>query len=745
MDIRFFIGSGRVAPLLACVLLFGIASTGASPAYADYPFSFAPASNYPSGFASPHGLDAGDFNGDGKVDLVTANGNGPSISILLQDAGGTFLAAATFPAIALYAQSAIALDFDLDGNLDVVTNGNLYQPESNGVVAFFKGNGDGTVQPEINFSAGPIGGAAGFAASGDFNTDGRPDLAVANNLSGTVSILLNQPGAPLFQAPISYATGPDPFNVAVADLNADGILDLVVPSGPANNVSVLLGIGDGTFQPAVTFDAAPGDGAWAYACVIGDFNGDATPDLAVASLLTSDMSILLGNGDGTFQTAVNYTLPGSRTAYLVTADFNDDLALDIAISRPDAGAQVAAILPGNGDGTFDAQMFLTAIVGDGYIGTYNVLADDLNADGRPDLTATLAVNDLIAVFLNTSALQNQSPVCSGDFTDADENFLVMGDYIVTEGATITVPFTGTDADGDVLTATLNGPGSLSVSSGTAPLATTWSWTPTDADAAGAPYSINVTFDDGIGEPSTCSFQIADINLNPTAVCAAQSITVECTSAAGADVMLDGSGSFDADPEDAGHLIYTWHVSDAAVELDNVSSPTPTGTFPQGVTMATLTVVDQRGGVDVCDVIVTVQDTTPPEVMVTSSLAALWPPNHTMRTVNLFVIATDVCEAPEAILPILVTVRSDEPDNAPGMGDGNTTGDVNGHDGYAAPVMILTLTYNAPLGGWEGSIQLRAERAGDGDGRAYIVDVVALDSELNAATTSCVVVVPHDRR
>ena len=136
-------------------------------------------------------------------------------------------------------------------------------------------------------------------------------------------------------------------------------------------------------------------------------------------------------------------------------------------------------------------------------------------------------------------------------------------------------------------------------------------------------------------------------------------------------------------------------------------------------------------------------------MCTTDRAALWPPNHKMRSIEVIVIGTDECTAPEDIIPLSVTVRSDELDNAPGNGDGNTTGDVNGYDGFSSPVDITgSLVFDPGIGmagGWVTTIQLRAERAGNGDGRSYIIDVEAVDSHGNLAEMSCVVVVPHDRR
>lgn len=243
------------------------------------------------------------------------------------------------------------------------------------------------------------------------------------------------------------------------------------------------------------------------------------------------------------------------------------------------------------------------------------------------------------------------------------------------------------------------------------------------------------------------------SLPPVAICSASAaagggesgsaITLECNDPGGVAVMLDGSSSFDPDDDE---LFYHWDVSNLSVVLDNPDSAIATGIFPHGITMATLTVADGQGGVATCDVLITVQDTTPPEVMCTTDAAALWPPNHTMRTVTIVLAGTDACSAPEEIVPLLVTIRSDEPDNEDGLGDGDTTGDVNGQDGYSAPVDITDLlVYDDDLGAWITTVQLRAERDGVSDGRAYILDIMAIDSHMNVSLTSCVVVVPHDRR
>lgn len=220
---------------------------------------------------------------------------------------------------------------------------------------------------------------------------------------------------------------------------------------------------------------------------------------------------------------------------------------------------------------------------------------------------------------------------------------------------------------------------------------------------------------------------------------------EATSANGAPVSLHATAS---DP-DGDALTFHWAVSDASVILDDPDSPTPTGVFPIGCTMATVTVSDGCSEPVPCDVLVRVQDTTPPEVTCTSDVAMLWPPNHTMQTVQLYIVASDAVTNPGEFELLSVTVRSDEADDATGNGDGTTTGDVDGADGYSAPVdRTARFSYQPSFNGngaWVATIQLRAERDGNGDGRCYTIDATVRDSHGNIRPTSCCIVVPHDRR
>jgi FG-GAP-like repeat/FG-GAP repeat len=161
--------------------------------------------------------------------------------------------------------------------------------------------------------------------AGDFNGDGRIDLAAANSGDNTVSILLGS-GNGTFQPQIPHAAGTSPFSVATGDFNGDGKLDLVVATYGAFSVATLQGNGDGTFQAPVNYPVVSPYNP--VSVVVADLNGDGIPDLAVASTrsgYTSEdyVSVLLGNGDGTFQNAANYTCVRFVSS-IAAADFNGD-------------------------------------------------------------------------------------------------------------------------------------------------------------------------------------------------------------------------------------------------------------------------------------------------------------------------------------------------------------------------------------------------------------------------------------
>gem|GEM_PF-1040669 len=413
--------------------------------------------------AQPVALATGDFNGDGTIDLVVANGSGDDLSILLGTGSGAFQPEVRF-GTSLQGVSAVTVaDVDGDGRADVVA-----AVTSQSQVAVFLGKGDGTFQPAVLYDtgSGPI-----SVSAIDLNRDGHPDLVTRNSFSDDVSVLLNSgtgeflaekrfdPGqtitalavtdlnrdrAPDFVAavrrssvvvadetagsqkasrtprtsfgsswdlvaflgagdgsPVTFGTtqlsGP-PQAVVVGDLDHDGVLDVVTAnngggggggatsiatkgaiSGPSASVSVLLGRGDGSFKTEARVDA----GEQPRSVALADFDHDGNQDLAIANAAGyggfSDVSILLGNGNGTFRPRLSVPA-GSAPWQVKAADLNGDGIFDLLV--PDGDNSVVNVLLGNGDGTFSQQP--AAGVG---LSPVAVALGDFNHDGALDFVA----------------------------------------------------------------------------------------------------------------------------------------------------------------------------------------------------------------------------------------------------------------------------------------------------------------------------------------------------------------------
>ena len=223
----------------------------------------------------------------------------------------------------------------------------------------------------------PVGMTPAAIAVGDFNGDGKIDIAVANTGSGNVSVLLGN-GDGTFQPASSFSAGNSPSAIAVGDFNGDGKLDLAVfqpgSNGVAGSISILLGNGDGTFQAPKTLTLSVS----ASIMAVADFDADKKSDLAVCD--SANLGIFIGNGDGTFQAAKNTILSGCFG--LIAADFNGDSKPDLAaITSPAAGR--IRILLGNGDGTFS----LGGLIVDPGV-EMPLVAADFNHDGKVDLIAS---------------------------------------------------------------------------------------------------------------------------------------------------------------------------------------------------------------------------------------------------------------------------------------------------------------------------------------------------------------------
>lgn len=310
----------------------------------------------------------GDFNGDGIPDVAVASSNTNSVIVLLGNGDGSFQISQSFPVDGQPNSVAVG-DFNGDGFLDLA----VAKSTLDKTVAILLGNGDGSFQPAQSYDVGfyPY-----SVTVGDFNNDGIPDLAVADHdFSGhAVAVLLGN-GDGTFQAVQSFDVGSGPISIAAGDFNSDGRLDLAVASQQSCTVSVLLGNGDGTFQPSALSYAL--DTFYPYLAV-GDFNGDGHFDLAVAD--GSAVAVFQGRGDGTFQAGPLSYAPGGESA--VVGDFNNDGQLDFAVTGADSdGDGQVTLYLGNGDGSFQAARSYAALLG-------ILAAADFNGDGKLDLVTS---------------------------------------------------------------------------------------------------------------------------------------------------------------------------------------------------------------------------------------------------------------------------------------------------------------------------------------------------------------------
>jgi hypothetical protein len=304
-----------------------------------------------------------------------------------------FLAPLTYGVAVRTSPHSLAVgDFDGDGSPDLVV-ANFYQ-----TVSVLLGNTDGTFRPAVSYF---VGNDPGSVAVGDFDADGTDDIAVASFSSNNVCVLLAN-GDGTFQRAVNYGIG-FAGPVAVGDFNGDGLPDLAVAHdagfGDPGGVSVLLGNGDGSFQAVRNFYTYV---SHTVSMAVGDFNNDGTLDLAVAGRYCGDygcndpeVDVLLGNGDGTFQDPRSYTTGLREVQSVAVGDFDGNGILDLAVV-PDSDAQTGTVrvLLGNGDGSFQAARNFAA-----GRRPFAVAVGDFNGDGTPDLAVANYNGSNVSVLL----------------------------------------------------------------------------------------------------------------------------------------------------------------------------------------------------------------------------------------------------------------------------------------------------------------------------------------------------------
>jgi hypothetical protein len=317
-------------------------------------------------------------SGDGRPDIETSNYASNNVSLLQGNPAGGFFSHSDFVTGAAPMAIAVA-DLSGDGHRDIVTAGFAAAPNEASVLI---NNGAGGFPAHVDH---PTGLSADAVAVGDVNGNGKPDLVTANATDNTISVLLGGSNG-TFGSNHDFPTGASPASVALANLNGGGTLDAVTANSAGNNVSVLLGDGFGNFPTHVEYAT----GANPQSVAIGDVNGDGIPDIVVAnanppSTPPGSVSILLGEGDGTFMPHADFSTVGSRPYSVALADVNGDGRLDIITACMYSDA--AYVMLGDGAGGFGPPFGCHAGPGN-FIGTQfplAVAAGDLNGDGRADI------------------------------------------------------------------------------------------------------------------------------------------------------------------------------------------------------------------------------------------------------------------------------------------------------------------------------------------------------------------------
>jgi len=322
---------------------------------------------------------AADINGDGKLDLVL-QGDATVAQIYLGNGNGTFSNASTYVVSQSQGLGVAVADFNLDGKLDIAVGNALLLGNGNGT---FQGVPFGTIPGTGELSLDTV----RAAVIGQFDNAHAPGVAVLSNRTISPSsyhvYILSNDGSGMLSLSHTYAIQAPGQEISATDLNGDGNLDLVVTGLDTTGWSytILLGNGDGSFQapafyPQYVQSLDP-------FIAVADFNGDSKADLAIAAGNSQNLAVLLGNGDGTFMPPVYYyDAQGSTPFPLLTADFNSDGKVDIAVGATVGSIFQTAILNGNGDGTFQPAVFPASLSNFGALSTI-----DLNGDGKPDLVS----------------------------------------------------------------------------------------------------------------------------------------------------------------------------------------------------------------------------------------------------------------------------------------------------------------------------------------------------------------------
>jgi predicted nucleotidyltransferase len=379
----------------------------------------------------PISVAVGDFNDDGRLDIMVTNFLVNNIGIFLGDGNGTFSSQTTYDTGAWSRPYSFAVgDFNNDSRLDIVVANS-----GTNNVGIFLGYGNGTFSSQTIFSTG-YNSQPYAVAVGDFNKDNRLDIAVTNSGTNNVGIFLGY-GNGTFVNKATYTTGSGYglFSIAVGDFNNDDRLDIVVTNYNADNIGVFLGYGNGTFSNQTTYSTTRG--SWPTDVVVGDLNNDGRLDIVVTLLSDFGIIVFLGNGNGTFSRQLHYSTGSQSRPYAcILGDVNNDNRLDVAVSDLHNGNVV--VLLGDGNGSFSNK---TSYSTGNYSFPSSVAFGDFNNDSILDIVVANHITNTIGVFLgftyingvredicSTGSSSHPRAVALADFNKDTQLDIVMANY-----------------------------------------------------------------------------------------------------------------------------------------------------------------------------------------------------------------------------------------------------------------------------------------------------------------------------
>jgi hypothetical protein len=707
---------------------------------------------YPVGPAGFTSVVVGDFNSDGNQDL--AMGHGPpygGVFVVLGHGDGTFGPAEVW-GTGSYPISVSTGDFNADGNQDLVS-----ADEWDWTVSALLGNGDGTFSEAHTFPAGrfPI-----FVAVGDLNADGKQDLAVANGhvdqgRGGDVSVLLGR-GDGTFGPQRRYVSGDTPRSIIVGDLDGDQAQDIAVSGNGA--VFVLLnetdldddgipdrmdscidsdkdGFGNPGFpENACGVDNCPGIGNMFQedrdtdgigdACdncpAVGnvgqeDTNGDGSGDACQPILILSEVR---QDGGEMLEVRAQASDPQGEPLSGSIAIFGRGPS-EIVLRDPGIDSISCGMgflpdgIPGEGIG------FLYGSIGQPVLFDLDAILGCANYEADFEMAAGDCARPIspFSTLFDLSGILPPSPICVRRIGSPSAPFdVTILSYDLWElNATTTVD--------DTLLLEIPFTSGLPRSSDISSL------------TQGAVYRLFITVTDGNTAPVKAearflyqgeSFLVIDSP--PQGVITAPHL-VECADPVETAVVLDGSESHDPDSSMGTNddiVSFEWFLDPGQPRQEVLGTGESLNTaLPPGAHAVGLRVTDSQGSVDMAEMVIEVRDTIPPMLALMVNPASLWPPNHRMAPVQVAWQVSDRCDPTAGVS--LVSATSNEPDDEPGAGDGNTTGDMA----------------DAAIGAADSLVYLRAERTGDGPGRTYALTYAARDTSGNATSALGVVMVPHD--